>query len=322
MTYSLYFLLPIFILLQDGKPQGAGAPANKQFSAKDKSIVYFSSDNGNSWQDKSDGLPAPIVVTDIAVSGDMLAILSKQQDIYLYDFVKVKWQRLASKPAISTDLDALFIRNNNFITGTHGDGIFVSANNGAKWTSMNAGLGNLTIRKLVEIDNKLYAGTNGGLYVYLDKENKWVLEFGTGSLQVNGITALDGEIFIGTNQGVFKSIKGLNNWIKVLPNQSLHNISADAQTVYAMVYSELFVSNDKGRSWQSDQRGMPTGMYSFHVTRKDNALFVAQWDGVYRKSGGSSWILASKGMPAKFPVTELKVFKNLIIAGSSGWVNK
>ena len=271
-------------------------------SGTDKSIVYFSSDNGNSWVDKSDGLPAPIVVPDFAVSGDMLALASKQQGIYLYDFGKVKWQRLAGKPATSTDLDALFIKNNNFITGTHGDGIFVSANNGATWQAMNSGLGNLTIRKIVEIEN--------------------VLEFGTGSLQVNGITALDGEIFIGTNQGVFKSIKGLNNWIKILPNQSLHNISSDDKTVYAMVYSELFVSTDKGRSWQSDQRGMPAGMYSFHVTRKDNALFVAQWDGVYRKYGGSNWTLASKGMPAKFPVTELKVFKNLLMAGSSGWVNK
>jgi ligand-binding sensor domain-containing protein len=291
-------------------------------SGTGKSIVYFSSDNGNSWQDKSDGLPAPIVLTDIAVSADILAIASKQQGIYVYDFVKLKWMPLAAKPATNSDLDALYVRDNNFIAGTHGDGVFVSNSNGAKWKAMNAGLGNLTIRKLVEIDHQLYAGTNGGLYVYLDKENKWVLEFGTVSLQVNGITVLDGEIFIGTNQGVYKSIKGMNNWIKIMPNQSLHNISADDKTVYAMVYSELFVSTDKGRSWQSDQRGMPAGMYSFHVTRKDNALFVAQWDGVYRKSGGSSWTLTSKGMPSKFPVTELKVFKNLIIAGSSGWVNK
>jgi photosystem II stability/assembly factor-like uncharacterized protein len=310
MKQLVSYILPFFFLL----------PA---VNFQQKAIVYFSQDNGNTWQDKSTGLPAPVVLTDFAVSGDVLAVASKQKGIYRYDFSANKWARTTSSPATANDLDALLIRNNIFFVGTHGDGIFRSADNGKTWLAMNVGLGNLTVRKLADVDGVLYAGTNGGLYSYWEKDHKWVLEPGSSAMQVNGIASLDGEIFIGTNKGVLKSIKGLSNWINVLPDRSLHNISADDKRVYAMVYSELFVSADKGKSWQSDQKGMPPGMYSFHVVPKDNTLFVGQWDGIYRKSaGGLTWTSANNGLPVKFPVTELKVFKNLLIAGSSGWVNK
>jgi hypothetical protein len=165
----------------------------------------------------------------------------------------------------------------------------------------------------------MYACTNGGLYFFDEMVKRWRLEYGHHSLQVNGIKELDGEIYIGTNQGAFKRKKDENEWRQIISDRSLHNISSDSRNIYALTYNELFISPDKGSSWYSDQKGMPAGMYSFQVIEKDNTVLAGQWDGVYSKTSSQGWKLSSNGLPGNFPVVELVVNGDIIVAGSSQW---
>lgn len=284
-------------------------------------IVYFSADNGLTWENKSAGLPSKISVGlgGIAVLGNRLALASKDSGLYLFDSRKSSWVKTpTNKQLIESNLGALTFYKDRIYIGTQFGGIFYSPDEGKNWTKLNTGLGNLTIRKLTVIDNELYAATNAGLYSYNDFLGQWELEYGSSALQVNGITALDGDIYIATSQGAFTTPKGSRFWKKIFANGALHNISADDKALYAMVYNGLFLSLDKGASWKSIQKGLPAQLYTFNVVKNGNSVFAGQWDGVYRKDNADeNWKLSSSGLPDKFAITNMQVYNGIIVVSGS-----
>jgi photosystem II stability/assembly factor-like uncharacterized protein len=284
-------------------------------------IIYFSTDNGLSWKNKSAGLPAKISIGlgGIAVSGNRLAVATKDSGLYLFDSRQARWVKTPTdKQLIESNPGALIFYKDHIYIGTQFGGIFYSQNEGKTWTKLNTGLSNLTIRKLAVIDDRLYAGTNAGLYAYDDSLSQWQLEYGSGSLQVNGIAAFEENIYIGSSQGAFSSPKDRNDWKKVFASGALHNISADDKALYAMVYNELFSSVDKGKSWQSIQEGLPAQLYTFNVIKNGNAVFAGQWDGVYRKDNAmETWRFSSNGLPGTFAITNMQVYNGIIVVSGS-----
>jgi ligand-binding sensor domain-containing protein len=286
-----------------------------------RGIVYFSFDNGFSWEDKSLGLPPDIFLTDLATGPNFLGASTKRNGIFLFDFQLKRWTPSPTVPVGDDDVDVLTYHNGSMIAGTGNSGLFISSNRGKSWQSLNVGLPNLTIRKIVVIDNLLYACTNGGLFLMDEATHRWNLVYGESTLQVNGVLQFRDELYIGTNRGAFKRVKGKNTWQEVLSKAALHNIGSDSSNVYAMVYNELYVSPDNGHVWKSDQKGMPQGKYTFQVIPYKKDVFAGQWDGVYRKTP-MGWMLSNHGMPKDFPVTELVGSEGLLVAASSQWISK
>lgn len=293
-------------------------------STNENGVIFFSFDNGGSWENKSIGLPEGIFLTDIATSDGLIGISTKQNGIFFYNFQANIWRSGANNPPTPNNLDALIFFNDQLLVGAENAGIFISDIQGQSWRPYNKGLEDLTIRKFAVVNNKLFVGTNSGLYSLNEKEKEWILEYGESTLQVNGITGLDGEIYIGTNHGLFKTSNGQKSWKNVMPNRSLHNISSDENTVYAMVYDELYTSTDQGNTWKSIQKGLPDQLYSFQVIKKDSVIMVGQWDGVYKKKGSdifpfatNEWEFSSRGLPSKFAVTEMKTYKNMLVIGTT-----
>lgn len=287
-------------------------------SPPEKGIVYFSYDNGRTWVNKSEGIPEGVFLSDIVADQNFLGLATKQHGVFVFDFQRNQWNRIATTPS-KDDINVLYHHQNRLYAGTKSNGLYLSLDKGNTWVSFSAGLKNLTIRKIIAIDNRLYTGTNAGLFVFDNIAQRWTLDFGEDMLQVNGIRELDGAIYIGTNQGVFKKKSKDQKWLHLMPEHSLHNVGVDRQHVYALTYSELFISSDKGNTWRSDQKGMPTGMYSFQVMEKGNTVLAGQWDGVYVKTDSQGWKISTSGMPKDFPVLELVVSGDIIVAGSSQW---
>jgi photosystem II stability/assembly factor-like uncharacterized protein len=284
-------------------------------------IVYFSADNGLTWENKSAGLPSNIRIGlgGIAVSNSRLALASKDSGLYLFDFGKASWVKTpTNRKVIESNPGALTFYKDRIYIGTQFGGVFTSSDEGKSWTKLNIGLSNLTIRKLAEIGGKLYAATNAGLYSYNDLPGMWELEYGSPTLQVNGITVFEGNLYIATNQGAFTTPIGRRDWQNIFVGGALHNISADDKALYAMVYNELFSSLDKGRSWKSIQKGLPVQLYTFNVVKNGNAVFAGQWDGVYRKDNeDEAWKYSSSGLPDKFAITNIQVYNGTIVVSGS-----
>jgi ligand-binding sensor domain-containing protein len=295
--------------------QEKGSPARQ---GKTKTIVYFSANDGAFWQNKSRGLPDGIFLTDLATDGDLLALSTKQHGIFFYDFRSDYWQKTATQPPTSQNVDDLLLHEGTIWAGTQNDGVFVSADQGKSWKAINEGLQNLIIRRLAVIQNQVWACTNEGLYTL--RQNKWQLVKEHPSIQINSITALDNEIYTGTTRGVFKKTGKDDVWKPVFQGKALHNINSIGKNIYTMVYGDLMVSSDKGVTWKNMQEGLPKGLYTFHVIQSHNTILAGQWDGVYKKIGSDSWQSSSIGLPPKFPAIEMLAYKDLVIAASSGWV--
>jgi photosystem II stability/assembly factor-like uncharacterized protein len=279
--------------------------------------IFFSNNNGLTWQNKSKGLPNSINLGlgAIAVSENLLGTAIKEYGVYLFDFQKDIWVNIPTdKQILDGNLGTMTFFKNRIFIGTQMSGVFSTADNGKNWIKFNTGLTNLSIRKLIQIDDKLYAGTDAGLFSYNEPDDKWNLEFGNKTMQVNGMTDFDGSIYIGSNQGAFATPKGRKDWKQILANRTLHNISSDDNTIYAMVYNELLSSKDKGKSWQNIQDGLPKELYTFNVIKNGNSLFAGQWDGVYRKdSANEVWKSYSDGLPNKLAISNMKLYKGIIV---------
>lgn len=284
-------------------------------------IIYFSTDQGLSWVNKSAGLPdtTSIGLGGIAVSDDELGLLTKERGVYLYDFRKDLWVQIpAIRKMIDNNPGSLAFYHERIFVATKLGGIFTTADQGKNWINSSSGLGSLSVRKLVHIDDKLFAGTDSGLYSYDEPNNKWALEYGSNTMQVNGLTAFGENIYLATNQGLFTGSKASKDWKQVLANCSLHNISSDDKTIYAMVYNELLSSVDQGKTWQNSQKGLPAELYTFNVVKIGTSVFAGQWDGVYRKNNPDKiWKSYSNGLPARYAITNMKSFRGILVVSGS-----
>jgi len=302
-------------------PAQADASLKSDSVSRSSGIVYFSFDNGLTWQNQSKGLPLVVNISlgAIAVSGDMLALATREGGIYFFDTSTNAWQSIPTEQKILEEGSGpLIFHNGGLYFGTKGGGVFFSADKGQSWQRINAGLQNLTIRRFAEVSGILYAGTNVGLYSYDDTRQLWQMEYGNSTLQVNAIMEFGRELYIATNQGAFATTKDKRGWKPVLTGHSLHNIGSDGRNIYALTYSELFVSRDTAVTWISDQKGLPAGLYTFNVKSAGSNVLAGQWDGVYRKAPGEElWIFSSTGLPQDFAITNMQVHNGVVVVSGA-----
>ena len=74
---------------------------------------------------------------------------------------------------------ALAVSGSDLFTGSNGDGIFRSTNNGASWAQANAGLTSTMVNTLVVSGSDLFAGTfgdAGGVYHSTDNGTSWAVK--------------------------------------------------------------------------------------------------------------------------------------------------
>lgn len=284
-------------------------------------IIYFSYDNGLTWTNKSRGLSAmtSIGLGGIAVFENKLALVSKENGLYFFNEFEDKWINIPAKAELLDGAPgALLIAENQVYVGTKNNGIYHSKDFGRTWHTMNNGLKSLTIRKLARFEDRLYAGTNAGLYSFDESKNKWKLEYGSEVLQVNGVAAFNGNIVIATNQGGFALFKERKQWNKIFSYGALHNISSVGNVIFAMAYNELFSSGDNGKTWTKIQAGLPAQLYTFNVVKAGDIFFAAQWDGIYRKNKESTeWEFSGSGLPNDFAFSNMQVYKNIIVVSGN-----
>lgn len=314
MRHLLTLLNAVAWLVACGAPsQPGGAPASA--AAATKAQVYISADRGSSWRPAAVGLPAATSISDLASADSKLVLATKNDGIFVFDPGTGRWQATLSSPQTPSDVDAIALYGGALFAGTNGAGVWMSGDAGKTWQQRSAGLTSSTVRKLVVCGSELYAATNGGLFKLERARGRWSSVFGAEDLQVNGLATDGSRLYLGSQRGVYR-FDAASGWVLVLADKPAHNVSVANGSIYAMVYSELFVSSDRGATWQSAQAGMPAGMYTFQVQSAAGDVLAAQWDGVYRMTR-AGWQLSAKGLPDRHAVTELVAWREQVVAASS-----
>lgn len=280
--------------------------------------VFRSSNNGTSWTAVNSGLPANAYVL-----------------------------ALAAPPKLTggTNLFASIWPNSPGAVG----GAFLSTNNGASWTAVNAGLPSLiTVSAFASGANgtNLFAGTDRGVFLSTNNGTSWTaantgLDTTVASLAVlpNGIGVTN--LFAGTQNGVFLSTNNGANWQAVSSGLPAYTVvlalgastsGSGATALFVGTYGDLnstriYRSTNRGASWTLANSGLPTTYTVVHafastpaVTGGTNVVAGTTLGVFLSTDNGASWQAMNSGLTSS-SVSSVSVGAFVLVPNGSGGTN-
>ena len=237
-------------------------------------------------------------------------------------------------PAASID-NAMIFSNNTLFSGTHGDGVYKSSNQGSTWkktgTSNNADtLSNSNVYALLKMKKILLAGTCGnGLYRSADNGISWVhITNGlpkqeSGFLCVQSLAKTNKAVLIATDLGLYYSLDSGLSWkASNLLNKDVVAVAANDSVACAAVEnftgpSSIFRSVNNPATWNSvfeafdaDWTSMASdGKSHFYAGTLATSNFVSN-------NNGSGWQTVG-GIPANSGGYAIGVLNSNVFIGNS-----
>lgn len=247
--------------------------------------VFYSSDNGNSWTVKNNGL-LNLSVWCMAINGSNMAA-GTDSGIYFSNNNGNNWA--PSNNGLSTlFINAINITGSNVFAGTD-KGVFLSTNNGTSWNSSNSGLPvNTSVSSIESLGNNIYLGTNKGVYVSNNNGGSWVASN-------NGLTNTDiqtlkkggSNIYAGTYKGIFVSSDNGTTWSNIgsgsVLNSTINAINTNGNDVFISNDNDVFISSNNGASWTAVSNGLGSNTIYAFATLGTNAYCGGIFGGVYKR---------------------------------------
>lgn len=256
--------------------------------------VFVSTDRGQHWQQASD------VTEPIGQDGaELTSIL----------------QCLAMDPE---QPDILYVGTDKAVTQA---GIYISTDGGTTWNPSPTPLNDVSaIVVTPRAADGLYAIASGKVYTTADGGISWNYadsyrdENLAQSIAVNPKDPL--EVYVGFFGGLYKSSNGRQTWArsdKGLEREDKLPVDLrvlvvdplDSNTVYACAGNQLFVSEDRGKTWEfrsAIQASSQASILALAADPKDGETFYASVEGggLYKTNdGGNRWQHAGEPLPAE-----------------------
>ncbi len=230
--------------------------------------IYYTSDNGATWQSPSGAPSATVVRGFIALSGSIFAYCSNM-GVYRSDDDGMTWNQ---KNTSLSNLNVIFMEtiNTKIIAATIGGGVFVSSDNGDSWTQSNSGIagGDLNASLVWRMGGNLYYyAQGGGSYTSIDEGNTWV---GWVKPSVMGLAPLE-------------------------ISRKYSNIYLRSRHFSGALVDSVFVSDNDGISWTNLTGNLPSNINGYGLLEFDNFLFtgfnlLSPGEGIYRRATLSTTI--------------------------------
>lgn len=218
--------------------------AGKYFSGLNSAMdcIFYSTDNGTTWNTVSGGPQTTVVRGFSSISGVVFAFTSSK-GIYRSTDGGTNW---SEANAGLTNLNVIWMEtiNSKIIAATIGGGVFVSADNGASWLQSNSGIagGSLNASFVWRMGNSLYYYEQGGsAYTSADEGATWsawtkpaIMGLGLTEIYRNGSNLyLESRHFAGglRDSLYFSSNEGAN-WTNITANLSATDLNASGITEF------------------------------------------------------------------------------------------
>ena len=227
------------------------APVVIKSKHKEKpAVIYQSKDLGMTWSSFASGIPKNATVSGIKQEKNKIYVTTDYHGIFLSINGPNKWQQLDSYKLNNLDINCIEIENNKLVIGTLRNGILISNDTGINWSQAEVNIKNTSIRAFIKFEDKLYAGTDSGIFQSIDMGNTWSHVFS--NIQILGFTTLNNKIYAATQNGVLVSDNNLLNWESIYKGDALHDIGNDGQYIYAMtIGQQLLKTKNDGISWEN-----------------------------------------------------------------------
>jgi len=279
------------------------------------SVIYRSTDHGNSWLPFANGIPDDATVGSFLYLDYVTYATTDMHGIYAIKEGENKWLRLDVDLPENVDANAITYMNGSFIIGTDAHGIFTSQDGGYHWIQSHD-LNHTPIRCLLSYRDIVFAGTDQGIYKSADDGYSWQHIYK--GVQTNGFAVHQDKIYAALMNGAIMTRDEGLNWTYVYQPHTLHDISSDDEHVYAMTLGVgLLKSGNEGESWEPINEGLEhTRFYTFEVKSMDKIIFAGQWHGIYSSiDGGKLWMKMKNGLPDSTAFSTLESTPFGLIAG-------
>ena len=183
------------------------------------------------------------------------------------------------------------------------------------------------VNRLMNKDNKIFAGTINGVYLSTDNGTNWI-QINDGLPPNVGITDLvsNGEnIYAATSEyGVYLSSNNGTNWVAVnngltgYQRKIVNTLTVSGNNIYAGMNGTagggVYLSSDNGNSWTARNNGLPSGMHVTGFAVNGDNIYVCGWDGIFiSTNNGTTWTAVNNGL-ANLSVYSITTDGNSIFA--------
>jgi photosystem II stability/assembly factor-like uncharacterized protein len=262
------------------------------FAGINHSGVYLSTDEGNTWAPKNNGLPTSTFPWTLAASGSKIFAANDSGGVYLSTNNGTSWSAknngLTNKNVISLIVNGTDLYAGTSINGwnPNNKGVYRSTNDGGNWTAVNSGLPNQAdVAAMAACGTTIFAGT----------------DYGAG-------------MFISNNNG--GSWTAANSGFPVEP--IILSMAVSGADVYAgLSHQGVYLSVNNGSSWTQKSSGFPAGIRIYSLAVSGSVIFAGSSEnGVYYSTNsGNNWTEINTGAPVNAAVFSLAADENMLYAG-------
>ena len=273
--------------------------------------LFYSVDNGASWQQLAHFPDEMIGISGIAFIGDALYIgRHTEKGVFFSNDNGKSWTQVDS--GLTGRLGPRLIARGTTLFAQMWDRVFRLKAGETSWTKLvikdpSKRDAILDITKFVVSDEVIYAAADRGLFRSTDMGDSWI-PIGSEAMQrfYGELAAVGNTVFyIGSGIAggqVLRSSDAGNSWTTFntdLTNQSLLSITALSEnTLYVGTLSGVFRSTDGGESWTK----INTGIINTHIEDLvffRNALYTVTGGGIVKSADdGNSWVPVNEGLVA------------------------
>jgi photosystem II stability/assembly factor-like uncharacterized protein len=185
----------------------------------------------------------------------------------------------------------------NTLLGVASNKVYKSSDNGTNWQLLNLTLSISTdINSVAVAGNSMYIATWDGLYLSSDSGHTWKLvpNFYSEALSVS---AAGTDVLVATRySGIFYSTDSGQTWTNIRGDNYSHPVIKDSQFSVASITGNKFIvgslytgkvylSEDKGKTWQDISAGLPTNAGIGAIAVIDDKLYL----GTNNSTEGAIW---------------------------------
>ena len=280
--------------------------------------VFTSTDGGLHWTQHNAGLPASAIHALAFDDPGKKLYAATDAGVYVTATSTLRWSAIPGLPADSYTTIAFDLKAAQTIyIGTTHHGVLTSANSGASWSAIQAGLpAGIAINSLAfDSDvHQLWAATGMGVFRSVDDGKNWQalntgLPAGINVFAVLPASIYGGDkslVYLGTNQGFYRSQDDAAHWGRSqtpLIRVNIYALLIDIHTVSTVYVATntagVLRSNDNGQNWGAVAAGFPANQPVYAIAQGASnygQLFAAAND-VYLFPGTSNTFDASHLIP-------------------------
>ena len=223
--------------------------------------IYYSTNNGEDWLQKNNGLELPIEINTLGIKGNNYFI-GTMDGIFSSSDNCDSW--IKSDNGINSEsVYGFLVIGNNILAATTG-GVFVSANNGNNWTPKNQGLPEYEPVNCFAVNGSIiFAGTDAGVYSSTNNGDNWT--FKNFQQKVLSMVIHKNRLYIsgdGAYTGVHLSTDNGNSWNECntgldISHSTKYFLLTAGDSVFAGGYTTgVYVTNDNGKNWLQYNDGL------------------------------------------------------------------